>query len=304
MLWIKTTLMPHQNDWILIDKPLGPTSTQVTGQVRRLFGAKKAGHGGTLDPMATGLLPIALGEATKTVPWVMDAPKEYEFTVRWGAATTTDDAEGVITATSDHRPTQGEILALLPQFTGDITQTPPVFSAIKIAGKRSYDLARQGQAVALASRKVTLFELALLDQPDPQHSRFKVHCSKGTYVRALGRDMALALGTYGHVTALRRTRIGHFHVCDAILLDYLKNLGHSPSLNRGFCAIYDALDDIPGIGVSDKEADDLRKGRGIPLTTPQNLGPKEVGVCLLNGVAVALVRLDGQLLQPFRVFNL
>jgi tRNA pseudouridine55 synthase len=296
--------MTHQNDWILIDKPLGPTSTQVTSQVRRIFGVKKAGHGGTLDPLATGLLPIALGEATKTVPWVMDAPKEYEFTVRWGESTTTDDGEGAVTHTSDHWPTAAQISAVLPQFQGEISQIPPAFSAIKVDGKRSYDLARAGVAVPLKARTVTIFELTLMGQSDPQHAHFKVHCSKGTYVRSLARDMAIALGTFGYVTTLRRTRIGNFKATDAILLDYLKNLGHSPILNRGFCAIYDALDDIPGIFVSVQEADDLRKGRAIPLQSPLNLGPDQMGICLLNGVAVALVRLDEQLLRPFRVFNL
>ena len=296
--------MTHANCWILIDKPLGPSSTHVTNQVRRIFGAKKAGHGGTLDPLATGLLPIALGEATKTVPWVMDASKEYTFTVQWGASTTTDDSEGEVTNTSDHLPSPEDILTCLPHFQGDITQVPPIFSAIKVNGQRSYDLARQGQDVILKSRQVHIFSLELISCPTPDTACFKVHCSKGTYVRSLARDMALFLGTFGHVIALKRTKIGRFSVEDAILLDYLKNLGHSPTLNRGFIAICHALDDIPGIEVNQAEAELLKKGRNLPQRAPIDLGIHGVGMCCLNGVAVALVHYEEHLLRPFRVFNL
>lgn len=296
--------MTHNHCWILIDKPLGPTSTQVTNHIRKIFGAKKAGHGGTLDPLATGLIPIALGEATKTVPWVMDAAKEYEFTVRWGQSTTTDDAEGEVTHTSEHIPTVQNIQFCLPTFMGEISQTPPIFSAIKVDGKRSYDLARQGKDIELKSRVVTIFALNLIECIDDHHTRFKVHCSKGTYVRSLARDMALALGTFGHVTALRRTRIGKILVEHAISLDYLQNLGHSPTLNHGFLAIYDALDDIPGIEVSEHEAVLLKNGQPLPSRPNLNLGPHSIGMCRFNGVAVALVRYKEQLLQPFRVFNI
>src|ERR1700674_70194 len=194
--------------WLVLDKPAGMTSTQAVGAVRRLFGARKAGHGGTLDPLASGVLPIALGEATKTVPFVMDGRKEYRFTLRFGEARATEDAEGEVIATSDLRPTDEAIRSALPAFVGDIEQVPPAFSALKIEGKRAYDLARAGEPVDLKPRRVLIERLALLGRPDTDHADFVVSCGKGTYIRSLGRDLELSLGTVGHLSALRRTAVG------------------------------------------------------------------------------------------------
>ncbi len=196
------------NGWVILDKPQGITSTQAVATVRRIFDAQKAGHAGTLDPMATGVLAIALGEATKTVPFVQDAHKVYRFTAAWGEARDTDDAEGQVTATSDVRPTRDAILALLPRFTGPLTQVPPAYSAIKVDGARAYDLAREGEVVELAARTVQVDQARLLAMPDPDHAEFEILCGKGTYVRSWVRDIALALGTLGHVSALRRVSIG------------------------------------------------------------------------------------------------
>src|SRR5262249_44748996 len=196
--------------WVVRDKPLGMGSTQAVGKVRWLFQAEKAGHGGTLDPLATGVLPIALGEATKTVPFVMDGRKEYRFTLRFGEARSTEDAEGAVTANSDVRPSDEAIRAALPRFLGTIEQMPPAFSALKIDGKRAYDLARAGETVELKPRQVTIERLEFLARPDVDHADFVVACGKGTYIRSLGRDLALALGTVGHLSALRRTVAGPF----------------------------------------------------------------------------------------------
>ena len=192
--------------WVVVDKPLGPTSSDVVNRVRRAFNAQKAGHAGTLDPLATGILPIALGEATKTVPFVMDATKAYRFTMRFGTETSTDDAEGEVTAESSHRPTDTEIEAALPAFTGEIEQVPPAFSAIKIDGERAYARARAGEVVELAARRVEIHEIALVSRPDEDHAELEISCSKGTYVRSLARDLGRALGTAAHVSALRRNR--------------------------------------------------------------------------------------------------
>ncbi|MEX1060830.1 MAG: tRNA pseudouridine(55) synthase TruB, partial [Methyloceanibacter sp.] len=196
--------------WLIFDKPQGMTSTQAVARVKRLYEAAKAGHAGTLDPLATGVLPIALGEATKTVPFVVEGSKEYRFTVRLGAETNTDDAEGKVVATSDRRPTRAEIEAKLPDFTGEIDQVPPRFSALKVDGARAYDLAREEEDFELAPRRVSIAKLDLVDHPDTDHCVLEARCGKGTYVRALARDLGRALGSFGHVEALRRTRVGGF----------------------------------------------------------------------------------------------
>ncbi len=193
--------------WVILDKPIGMTSTQAVGAVRRIFDAQKAGHAGTLDPMATGILAIALGEATKTVPYAMDADKTYRFTATWGESRDSDDAEGKVTGTAAGRPAAAEIEAMLPRFTGTLSQTPPAYSAIKVDGERAYDLARDGEEVVLQPRPVEVFEARVLGvQKDS--AEFEIRCGKGTYVRSWVRDIAHALGTLGHVTALRRTRLG------------------------------------------------------------------------------------------------
>jgi tRNA pseudouridine55 synthase len=287
----------------VLDKPLGMGSTQAVGRVRWLFSAEKAGHGGTLDPLATGVLPIALGEATKTVPFVMDGRKEYRFTLRFGQARSTEDAEGEITATSDTRPTDEAIRAALPSFIGEIEQIPPIFSALKIDGERAYDLARAGQAVELKARKVTIQRLELVARPDADHADFVVGCGKGTYIRSLGRDLALALGTVGHLSALRRTAAGPFREEAAISLPKLEALGHIPSLLGALAPVATALDDIPALALTGTQADRLRQGQPVLLT--RDAPPFGVLVRAETGSKlVALARSDGVALQPVRVFNL
>jgi tRNA pseudouridine55 synthase len=289
--------------WIVLDKPLGLGSTPAVSRVRWLFGAQKAGHGGTLDPLATGVLPIALGEATKTVPWVMDGRKEYHFTLRFGEARSTEDSEGEVTSTSDVRPTDAAIGAALAAFIGNIEQRPPAYSALKIEGKRAYDLARAGETVELALRPVTIERLELLGRPDTDHADFVVECGKGTYIRSLGRDLALSLGTVGHLSALRRTRAGPFTEAQAISLPKLEALGHIPALFGVLAPVATALDDIPALALTETQADRLRQGQ--PVFLPEDAPPS--GTLLraeLGSRLVALVRSDGAAMKPVRVFNL
>ncbi|WP_295144845.1 tRNA pseudouridine(55) synthase TruB [uncultured Reyranella sp.] len=289
--------------WIVLDKPVGLGSTPAVSRVRRLFGAQKAGHGGTLDPLASGILPIALGEATKTVPFIMDARKEYRFTLRFGEARSTEDAEGEVTATSDVRPGDSTIGAALPAFLGEIEQIPPAFSALKIDGQRAYDLARAGESVELKSRRVLIERLEMVGRPDRDHADFVVQCGKGTYIRSLGRDLAIALGTVGHLSALRRTVVGPFREEGSISLSKLEALGHIPALFGALAPVATALDDIPALAMTEAQADRLRHGQPVFLTrdAPPSgaLVRAEVGSRL-----VALVRSDGAALQPVRVFNL
>ncbi len=289
--------------WVVLDKPLGMGSTQAVGKVRWLFAAEKAGHGGTLDPLATGVLPIALGEATKTVPYAMDASKTYRFTLRFGEARSTDDAEGEVIATSDVRPTDEAIRAALGQFTGEIEQMPPAFSALKIGGQRAYDLARAGETVDLKPRTVTIDRLELLARPDADHADFVVGCGKGTYIRSLGRDLAKALGTVGHLSALRRTAVGPFREEAAISLPKLEALGHNSRLLGALVPVATALDDIPALALTGTQADRLRHGQPVLLT--RDAPPSGTLVRAESGSKlVALVRSDGAALQPVRVFNL
>ena len=289
--------------WVVLDKPLGMGSTQAVGRVRWLFTAEKAGHGGTLDPLATGVLPIALGEATKTVPFVMDGRKEYRFTLRFGEARSTDDGEGAVTATSEDRPGDQAIRAALPRFTGHVEQTPPAFSALKIGGQRAYDLARAGQSVDLKPRQVMIDRLELVSRPDADHADFVVGCGKGTYIRSLGRDLAQALGTVGHLSALRRTAVGPFREESAISLPKLEALGHIPPLLGVLVPVATALDDIPALALTGTQADRLRHGQPVLLT--RDVPPSGTLVRAETGSKlVALVRSDGVALQPVRVFNL
>ncbi len=296
--------------WVVLDKPAGMTSTQAVGAVRRLFEAAKAGHGGTLDPLATGILPIALGEATKTVPFVVDGLKSYRFTLRFGEARSTDDAEGEILATSPVRPEEAAIRAALGAFQGRIRQRPPAFSALKIEGQRAYDLARAGEAVELPPREVLIESFELLERPDPDHAVFAVRSGKGAYMRSLARDLAEALGTVGHVTALRRTAVGPFGEADAISLDSLKALGHSPAASRHLLPVATALDDIPALAVTDSEASRLRCGQSVgpirrhDLERIGHFGSGAIFCARSGGLPVALVRLEAGDLRPVRVLNL
>ena len=296
--------------WLVLDKPAGMTSTQAVGAVRRLFQAAKAGHGGTLDPLATGLLPIALGEATKTVPYIMDGLKTYRFTLRFGEARSTDDAEGEVTARSDLRPMDAEIRHALSAFRGRIQQRPPAFSALKIDGQRAYDLARAGETVELAAREILIERFELLERPDPDHAIFEVLSGKGAYMRSLARDLALALGTVGHVAALRRIAVGPFSEADAISLDSLRALGHSPAASRHLLPVATALDDIPALAVTDSEASRLRCGQSVGPILRQDLerighfGSGAIFCAKSGGLPVALVRLEAGDLRPVRVLNL
>ena len=370
--------------WVILDKPQGMTSTQAVAAVRRIFDAQKAGHAGTLDPLATGILAVALGEATETVPYVQDAQKEYRFTARWGEARDSDDAEGKVTGTSPMRPSRDEIEALLPRFTGTLTQVPPAYSAIKVQGERAYDLARDGEVVTLEPRTVQVAEAKLLGVPDPDHAEFEIRCGKGTYVRAIARDLGRQLGCLGHIAALRRTRVGPFAEAEAVTLEprqvqvyaarliampdadhaefemccgkgtYIRSwvrdlalalgtLGHVSALRRtrigGFCEkdstpletltpfmhspaafaylkpLSTALDGIPALAVSGPDTVRLRSGN--PILIRANLfarmkdgiagddGLQGLTVFLKDeaGGPVALAEIAEGELRPFRVFN-
>ncbi|MCR6629643.1 MAG: tRNA pseudouridine(55) synthase TruB [Magnetospirillum sp.] len=296
--------------WLAIDKPVGIGSTQVVSLVRRLTNAAKVGHGGTLDPLASGILPIALGEATKTVAYVMDGVKTYRFQVRWGEATGTDDKEGEITETSPVRPAAEQILAALPAFIGDIQQVPPAYSAIKVDGERAYDLARSGEVVELKARTVTIRSLRLLGQPDADHADFEMECGKGTYVRSLGRDLARAVGTVGHISVLRRVACGPFDETNAIPLDIFREVGHGPALRSHLLPIETALDDIPALALTEAEARRLHMGQALPLERlelPLSLGPvgpDQVIRAMQGERLAALARIEDGLLRSVRVMNL
>lgn len=293
--------------WLILDKPVGMTSTHAVAIVKRVFRAKKAGHAGTLDPLASGCLPIALGEATKTVPYVMDGEKAYRFTVNWGVETTTDDTEGSPTRTSDKRPTQDEIQALLPQFTGAILQVPPQFSAIKIDGERAYDLARDGETVKLEAREVVIERLAIMSHT-PEATVIEAECGKGTYVRAIARDLGRALGCYGHVTALRRTRVGPFSEAIFVTADDLTRDIADPAERETHLAglmapVERGLDDLPSHTVSTSDAARLRRGQGIILRG-RDAPILEGHVTVFCGSdLVAIGDVQGAELRPHRVFT-
>jgi len=296
--------------WLILDKPVDLTSTQAVNIVKRIFDAQKAGHAGTLDPLATGILPIALGEATKTVPYAMDASKTYRFTLRFGEARATDDAEGEVVQTSSKRPSEDEIRAILPQFTGLITQVPPAFSAIKVQGERAYDLARAGETVELEPRQVLIHSIRLLARPNPDEALFEVVSGKGAYMRALGRDLAIGLGTCGHISDLRRTAVGPFTEDRAISLESLKALGHSPAAFEHLLPVETALDDIPALALTATEAIRLRSGQPVGLLHRQDrdriyeLAPGGMVRAMAEGRLVALTRFEAGELVPVRVLNL
>jgi tRNA pseudouridine55 synthase len=295
--------------WVVLDKPKGMTSTHAVGAVKRLFKAKRAGHAGTLDPLASGCLPIALGEATKTVPFVMDSRKIYRFTVRWGEERDTDDADGRVTASSDQRPTPAAIKSLFPQFTGTISQVPPCYSAVKIEGERAYDLARDGASVALEARPVDIHRLELISVPDPDHAEFSAECGKGTYVRALARDMGRALGCHGHIEALRRVAVGSFAENELISLEQLTSMCHRAAAGEGDLAeallpVETALDDIPALAVSRADAARLQRGQTVLLRGRDAPIFHGIVYVTVSGQLVALSEVDRGEIVPKRVFNL
>ena len=292
--------------WLVLDKPIGMTSTQAVGAVRRAFNAQKAGHAGTLDPLATGILPIALGEATKTVPFAVDGAKVYRFAVRWGAETTTDDTEGAVTSESKARPTRAAIEALLPSFTGEILQVPPAFSAIKVDGERAYDLARQGQTVELEARPVFIDVLRLETMPDADTAIFVAECGRGTYVRAIARDMGRALGCFGHVIELRRTRVGGFGETVAVPLDALKAAAEATdpdALMALLRPIESALGEIIGLPVSSDDAARLNRGQSILIRGRDAPIIAGEAYAMCKGRLIALGAVEKGEFHPNRVFN-
>ncbi|HET9148932.1 MAG TPA: tRNA pseudouridine(55) synthase TruB [Alphaproteobacteria bacterium] len=301
--------------WLVLDKPAGISSAKAVAVARRALDANRAGHGGTLDPLASGVLPIAFGEATKTVAYAMAGTKTYRFTIRFGVATATDDAEGEIVARSDARPESAALAAALPRFTGAIAQVPPAYSAVKVGGERAYRLARKGAEVALKPRSVEIKTLTLLARPNPDTAELEVVCGKGVYIRSLARDLAQSVGTVGHIAALRRTRVGPFGEAQALALDKLQEFGHSPPSFERLLPVETVLDDIPALAVTEGEAERLRHGQALaaldtgplgPRWHPKDWNPVEGAVLLAtaNGKPVALARLERGCVRPVRVLNL
>ncbi len=294
--------------WLIVDKPAGLTSTDVVNRVRRWFDAQKAGHGGTLDPLATGLLPIAFGAATKTVPYVMDGTKLYRFTLRWGEARDSDDADGAITGTTDMRPTDAQIEAALPALRGDIMQVPPVYSAIKVAGERAYDMAREGRAPVLEPRPARVDRFELVEHIDADHSIFEVQSGKGVYMRSLARDLALACGTLGHIAALRRLRVGPFTETQAIPLDKLVRAEDTPPTSPDFLLpVVTALADIPALALTEAEASGLSHGQAISLVDLMGRIPRAadpnggLARAMAGSRVLGLCRLEDGWLKPERL---
>ena len=291
--------------WLIFDKPQGINSTGAVAQVKRLYDAEKAGHAGTLDPLATGVLPIAFGEATKTVPFVVEGSKAYRFTVRFGIETDTDDAEGKEVAKSDARPSRSEIEATLSRFTGEITQVPPRFSALKVDGARAYDLARDEEEFELEPRSVSIARLTLIAHPDKDHCVLEAECGKGTYVRALARDLGRVLGTLGHVAALRRTRVGPFGEENAVSLATLERLiPDREALLAAIEPVEIALRDIPALAISAADAARLRRGQPVLLRGRD--APILAGTvyATTRGTLVAVGEVSEGELKPRRIFNL
>jgi tRNA pseudouridine55 synthase len=304
--------------WVVLDKPVDMTSTHAVAAVRRIFNAQKAGHSGTLDPLASGVLPIALGEATKTVPWLMEAQKTYLFTIKWGVSTETQDREGKPVAESAVRPTPEAIRAALPAFVGEIEQIPPQFSAVKVDGERAYDIARSGETVELEPREVTVYQAELIETQGEDFATFQVRSGKGFYIRALVRDLAAKLGAEGHVWTLRRTAVGPFHENDSVTLDALEDLRHKGAASERLKPVETALDDIPALAINGEDAFKLRQGRDIVLLphVVEALKPKfrdrtiagqdasRAALALFQGKAVALGDVRAGRFKPTRVFHL
>jgi len=298
------------NGWLIVDKPTGITSTGVVNRVKRLLDARKAGHGGTLDPLATGLLPVAFGEATKTVSYVMAGTKTYRFTLRWGIETDTDDAEGEPVAQNDFRPALDVLEAALSQFTGRIEQVPPKFSAVKINGVRAYDLARAAKDVPVKSRIIEIHDIRVTATPDADHTVFEVRSGKGAYMRSLARDIARAVGGTGHVAALRRLSVGPFREKDAISLDELESIRLIAAREEKLLPVETALDDIPALVVTDMEAARLRNGGAVSLLRKVDLqriagfGDGDTALAKTRSKPVALVLYCAGEVRPVRVLNL
>ena len=287
------------NGWINLNKPLGMSSAQAVGKLKWLLKPTKIGHAGTLDPLATGVLPIALGEGTKCVNLLMNAKKTYEFTVTYGERRSTEDAEGEVIATSAHRPSEQEIRAVLPRFTGSIEQMPPIYSALKVDGKRAYDLARAGEDVLLKPRAVTVYALELVQHNPGISTSFRAQVSKGTYIRSLGRDIAQAVGTEGYISRLHRAAVGPFTDGDAISLDFFENSAHKAATPDGVLPLGVALDDIPVISLTAQQEQTLRHGQQVSLAHPNT----SLAAALRDGKLVALVRVEANQVITQRMLN-
>ena len=289
------------NGWLIIDKPKGMSSTNVVGKTRWLMHANKNGHTGTLDPFATGVLPIAFGEATKLISFITDGDKEYEFVLKFGEQTSTDDTEGEVIATCPKIPSKEEVLAAIEHFIGEITQIPPVYSAIKINGKPAYKRARKGEDVEIPPRKVKIYALDLLEY-NSDSVKMRVKCSKGTYVRTLGKDLALFLGTKGHLTELRRTKCGIFSLKDKILLDFLEKIDYTDERRKFLLPIETALRDIAELAVSAEDATKLSMGQSLSANK-YRAKASNIVAAMSDNCLVALVRIDENKISPIRVFN-
>lgn len=294
--------------WLILDKPQGPTSTDMVNKLKRLFDAQKAGHGGTLDPLATGLLPIAFGAATKTVPYVMDGTKRYQFTLRFGEARDTDDADGAVIGTSDVRPDNAAIEAALPAFRGLIMQVPPIYSAIKVAGERAYDMAREGRAPVLEPRPAQIDRFELIARPDADTAVFEVSSGKGVYMRSLARDIALACGSLGHITVLRRLRVGPFTEDMAISLDKLEQGEDTAPISPALLLpVATALADIPALALTESEAVSLGHGQALSLVDlmgriPDGADPAGGTVrAMVGSRVIGLCRLEEGWMKPERL---
>jgi tRNA pseudouridine55 synthase len=303
-----TTNPTELSGWVIFDKPYEMSSAKAVSIVRRCFKTKKAGHAGTLDPLATGILPIALGEATKTIPYAMDTDKTYRFSVAWGEERETDDREGAVLAQSSKRPSQAEIQNFLPSFIGKIDQVPPLYSALKIQGKRACDRAREGEDFVLKPRPVTVYELTILHHTS-EATEFELHCGKGTYVRSIARDLGRLLGTYGYVSSLRRIAVGPFLEKDSVSIDKLLELGPHSELRLFVKPLDMVLDDIPAISLSDSAARMLRQGRSLPgmafIEKDQEVAEDSLVVCKsLDGMPLAIAQWQDKQVKPLRVFNL
>lgn len=301
--------------WLVFDKPVGMGSTEAVSKIKWLFQAEKAGHAGTLDPLASGMLPIALGEATKTVPYVMDGAKIYRFTVAWGEERSTDDLEGPVTQTSDKRPTDAEVQALLPKYTGVIMQIPPQFSAIKIAGERAYDLAREGATVDIPAREIEVGRLDLIETTPEGHSVFEIECGKGTYVRSLARDMGRDLGCYGHIATLRRVEVDPFTAEDFVTLQDLEAVAPSAEdrtngVDLDFAALDEflldtgaALECLPQVALSDDAATKVRLGNPVIIRGRDAPVEAEEACVTARGKLVAIGAIEAGMFKPRRVFT-
>ncbi len=294
------------NGWLVLNKPIGLTSVAALNKVKRLFNARKAGHAGTLDPLATGVLPIAFGEATKTVPYAVDSEKGYRFTVCWGAETTTDDSEGEVVERREARPSREQIEAALDSFRGEIEQTPPRFSAVKVEGARAYDLAREGEQFELRSRMVEVYRLDIVDMPDRDACVFEADCGRGTYVRAIARDLGRALGCLGHICALERTRVGAFRIEAAVALEDIETAaeGEPDALKALLAPVHTSLTALPEIRLSQQDAARVRRGQPVLLRGRDAPILNAKAFATSRGTLVALGEVSHGEFTPERVFNL